>query len=97
MPLLQIKRHFQITLPAKFRESLGLKEGDIVDAELRDNVIVLKAKVLLDKRVRSPKAAAWEKGLIEEGIKHPITMTEEEITASAKETRRELYKEKYGR
>jgi len=50
MPLLQVKRHFQITLPAKLRQVLDLKEGDLMEAELVDNqAIILKPKVVVDR------------------------------------------------
>jgi AbrB family looped-hinge helix DNA binding protein len=50
MPLLQVKRHFQITLPSKLRRVLDLKEGDLMEAELVDDqAIILKPKVVVDK------------------------------------------------
>lgn len=50
MPLLQIRRNFQITLPVKLRQILGLNEGDLVEAELLDNqAIVLKPKETVSK------------------------------------------------
>lgn len=45
MPLLQIRRNFQITLPVKLRHVLGLKEGDLMEVELLDNhAIILRPK-----------------------------------------------------
>ena len=50
MPLLQIRRNFQITLPAKLRQALELKEGDLVEAELVNNqAIILKPKEVVSK------------------------------------------------
>ena len=50
MSLLQIRRNFQITLPAKLRQVLGLNIGDLVEAELLDNrAIVLKPKETVSK------------------------------------------------
>lgn len=47
MPLVKVIRHGQITLPAKFRQALSLKEGDYLEAQLRDDQIVLKPQVVL--------------------------------------------------
>lgn len=50
MPLLQIRRNYQITLPVKLRQILGLNIGDLVEAELIDNqAIILKPKETVSK------------------------------------------------
>ncbi|MCL4236401.1 MAG: AbrB/MazE/SpoVT family DNA-binding domain-containing protein [Deltaproteobacteria bacterium] len=46
--VLKITRNGVITLPAKFRRSLGLREGDLVNAELRDNAIVVRKAAVVD-------------------------------------------------
>jgi antitoxin MazE len=46
---IQIRRKFQITVPQPVREELGLKEGDYVSVEVRDQEIVLRPKRLVDK------------------------------------------------
>jgi len=40
--LVQIKKRAQITIPIKVRESLGIKEGDILDIQIKDDEIILK-------------------------------------------------------
>ena len=49
MPVVRVIRHGQITLPKEFREALGVKEGDILEAEMKENQMVLKPKILIDK------------------------------------------------
>ena len=49
MPVVRVITHGQITLPKEFREALGVKEGDILEAELKENQVVLKPKTLIDK------------------------------------------------
>ena len=49
MPVVRVIRHGQITLPKEFREALGVKEGDILEAEMKENQVVLKPKTLIDK------------------------------------------------
>ncbi len=40
---------FQITLPAELREVLHLAVGDLLEATIQDNVIVLKPKDVVDR------------------------------------------------
>ena len=49
MQVVRVIRHGQITLPKEFREALGVKEGDILEAEMKENQMVLKPKILIDK------------------------------------------------
>jgi AbrB family looped-hinge helix DNA binding protein len=51
----KVKEKFQITLPAELREVLHLAVGDLLEATIQDNVIVLKPKVVVDR------AQAWAK------------------------------------
>ena len=44
LPLVKVKEKFQITLPAELREALHLDVGDLLEATIQDNVIVLKRK-----------------------------------------------------
>lgn len=46
----KVLRSGQITLPKEVREKLGLKEGDIVDFEIRDAMVIVRPKLLVDKR-----------------------------------------------
>ncbi len=49
MPVVRVIRHGQVTLPKEFRDALGVKEGDILEAEMKENQVVLKPKTLIDK------------------------------------------------
>ena len=49
MPVIRVIRNGQITLPKEFRDALGVKEGDILEAEMKENQMVLKPKILIDK------------------------------------------------
>jgi AbrB family looped-hinge helix DNA binding protein len=55
LPLVKVKEKFQITLPAELRDVLHLAVGDLLEATIQDNVIVLKPKVVVDR------AQAWAK------------------------------------
>lgn len=62
MPLLQLRRHSQITLPAKIRKDLGLKEGDYIEASIKDGAIILKPKELIDKDQAWFWTKEWQAG-----------------------------------
>jgi AbrB family looped-hinge helix DNA binding protein len=49
LPLVKVKEKFQITLPAELREALHLAVGDLLEATIQDNVIVLKPKDVVDR------------------------------------------------
>jgi len=50
MSLVTVKPRFQITLPAKLREQIALREGDVLDAVLVQEGILLRPKALVDKQ-----------------------------------------------
>ncbi|MDW8141554.1 MAG: AbrB/MazE/SpoVT family DNA-binding domain-containing protein [Candidatus Bipolaricaulota bacterium] len=55
MPTVKVLRNGQLTLPKRLREQLHISEGDILEAEIQADAIVLRPKVLLDKD------QAWQK------------------------------------
>jgi AbrB family looped-hinge helix DNA binding protein len=55
LPLVKVKEKFQITLPVELREALHLAVGDLLEATIQDNVIVLKPKAVVDR------TAAWDR------------------------------------
>ena len=95
MALLHIRERFQVTLPAKVRKEMGIKVGDVIEAVLEDNVLVLKPKTVVKKRQRSTTGKKWEEMLVKSHREHPVSMTEEEVIQATEETRQELFQEKY--
>jgi len=49
MPTIKILRNGQLTLPAKLRKALDLKEGDLLNAELEKDKIVLKPLTVIER------------------------------------------------
>lgn len=47
--LLTVRKNAQITLPASIRRKAHVEEGDLLEAEVQDDVIILKPKKLIDK------------------------------------------------
>jgi AbrB family looped-hinge helix DNA binding protein len=83
MPLVRVKQHFQITLPASLREQLRLEEGDLLEATIEKSAILLTPKAVVD---REEVEGAIEEGLrdyAEGRVAGPFD-TVEEFTASLK-------------
>jgi AbrB family looped-hinge helix DNA binding protein len=49
LPLVKVKEKFQITLPVELREVLHLAVGDLLEATIQGQTIVLKPKDLVDR------------------------------------------------
>lgn len=50
MPVIKILRNGQLTLPAKFRETLELKQGDLLNAGLEEDKIILKPVTTIERK-----------------------------------------------
>ncbi|MCD6472699.1 AbrB/MazE/SpoVT family DNA-binding domain-containing protein [Candidatus Aerophobetes bacterium] len=56
MPTIKVLRNGQLTLPARFRETLELKQGDLLNAELEEDKIVLRPVTTVErKRIKEKK------------------------------------------
>lgn len=93
--LTHVKKNYQVTIPRRIREIVGIKEGDIMQINVRGKEMILKPKTLIDN-IES-KRQEWIKSLIETGIKNPAEISVDEIVKSCKETRKEAYQEFYGK
>ena len=49
MPLVKVKEKFQVTIPTALREALHLAVGDLLEATVEQDKIVLKPKVVVDR------------------------------------------------
>jgi len=56
MPTIKVLRNGQLTLPAQFRETLELKQGDLLNAELKEDEIVLKPVTTVERKRIKEKA-----------------------------------------
>ncbi len=50
MPLVRVKQKFQVTLPAEVREQLDIEEGDLLEAVVANDSVVLTPKVVVGKK-----------------------------------------------
>lgn len=85
MPIVKIMQHGQITIPKKLREALGLKSGDLAEAELDGSRIVITPKKLVeDKALQELRAVlkdvhAKNKGASEEEVVRYATQAISEL------------------
>ena len=49
MPFVTVKPKFQVTIPAKLRRDIDLREGDIMEATLVGDAILFKPKEVVDR------------------------------------------------
>ena len=91
LSLVKVKEKFQVTIPTELREALHLTVGDLLEATIENDTIVLKPKAVVDRR------EAWN-GVIEviervHAKQRPSTKDpkeeEEEIAREIKEYRKQ--------
>ena len=61
MILLTVRKNAQITLPAKLRKQAHVEEGDLLEAEVRDDEIILRPKKVIDKSQAWFWTEEWQK------------------------------------
>ncbi len=87
MALVTVKTKYQVTLPRKLREELGIDTGDLLEAEVQDGKIILTPKEVVDRKaafarlqeIGEEARKRWEAdGLTDDNIEK---MIEEEVAA----------------
>lgn len=84
--LVRVQEKGQVTLPAKVREKLGLKKGDLVSVEQTQNGVLITPQATVAMEALDKLGEALKK----KGL------TLEELIESGREIRGEIVKEKYG-
>jgi len=92
MPIVKIMQHGQITIPKKIREALGIKEGDIAEAELENDRIVITPKRLVKDKALEELFALMDR--VHERNKG---FSEEEVTQDVIKAIAELREEEYAK
>lgn len=49
MPLVTVKDKFQVTIPAKVRDQLAVAVGDVLEASVEGDAIILRPKAVVDR------------------------------------------------
>jgi len=90
MPIVRILQHGQVTIPKKFREALGLKKGDLAEAELEgERIVITPKKLVRDKAFQELMA------LLDKVHKRNKGLGEEEVTQDVLKAIAELREEEY--
>ena len=58
MPLVTVKSKFQVTIPAKLRKGIDLREGDIMEATPVGDGILFRPKQVVDRDAAADRIAA---------------------------------------
>ena len=58
MPLVTVKSKFQVTIPARLRKDIELREGDIMEATLMGDGILFRPKQVVDRDAAADRIAA---------------------------------------
>ena len=58
MPFVTVKPRFQVTIPAKLRRGINLRDGDIMEATLVDDGILFRPKEVVDRNAAADRIAA---------------------------------------
>lgn len=58
MPLVTVKPKFQVTIPARLRKVVDLREGDLMEASVVGDSILLRPKVAVDRNAAADRIAA---------------------------------------
>ncbi len=92
MAIAKIREHGQITIPKPIRESLGLKKGDIVDARLEGDCVVITPRKMVSSE-------DWEKLLQVMNSVHEQNkgISEEQVYQDVERAVAELRQEEYGK
>lgn len=50
MPIVKVRKRWQLTIPEEVRQELGLEVGDLVEMTIKNGEAVITPKRLIDKR-----------------------------------------------
>ena len=99
MPTIKVLRNGQLTLPAQFRETLELRQGDLLNAELEEDKIILRPVTTVERKRIKEKARGeffklvdktWEKnkdispGEVERIVNEAVEEVRKEATVDTK-------------
>ena len=62
MPLIKVKKNFQVTIPTKLRKTLRIAVGDYLEVEKQDSELVLKPVKLVHPDQAYFFSKEWQEG-----------------------------------
>ena len=93
MPLVIVKSKFQVTIPAKLRKGIELREGDIMEATLMGDGILFRPKQVVDRDAAADRisAAVAARPPLPEDVGRSEHEIMQDVTADIDESRRERH------
>lgn len=86
MPIVKVVRNGQITLPKEFRDALGIDEGQILEAEIKDSRIILKPLAFVERgSVLSSKGKQKVKEALEDIKKGAVSKAYDDVDEMIKD------------
>ena len=86
MPIVKVVRNGQITLPKEFRDALGIDEGQILEAEIKDSRIILKPLAIVERgSVLSSKGKQKVKEALEDIKKGAVSKAYDDVDEMIKD------------
>jgi AbrB family looped-hinge helix DNA binding protein len=86
MPIVKVVRNGQITLPKEFRDALGIDEGQILEAEIKDSRIILKPMAFVERgSVLSSKGKQKVKEALEDIKKGAVSKAYDDVDEMIKD------------
>ncbi len=92
MPQVKVKENFQVTIPATIRKQLNLNVGDLLEAVVENDEIVLKPQVILERA----KAFEQLQDLLHDIHERNQHYTDEEVRADVDEAIKRVRKKSHG-
>ncbi len=77
MPLVTIKPKFQVTIPAKLRRGIKLREGDLMEATVMGDGILFRPMEVMNRSAAADRVAAGFSAAIQSS--EDVDRTEDEI------------------
>jgi AbrB family looped-hinge helix DNA binding protein len=90
MAVVKIMAHGQITIPKKIRDTLGIEKGDLAEAEILGDQVVITPKKLVKQ-----KALVEMEALLKTVHSRNKGVTEEQVTADVLQAIAEYRQEKH--
>ena len=86
MPIVKVVRNGQITLPKEFRDALGIDEGQILEAEIKNSRIILKPLAFVERgSVLSSKGKQKVKEALEDIKKGAVSKAYDDVDEMIKD------------
>ncbi|MGH7381738.1 MAG: AbrB/MazE/SpoVT family DNA-binding domain-containing protein [Candidatus Methylomirabilales bacterium] len=87
MPLVKVKEKFQVTLPARVREKVGLTVGDLLEVKVKGKKITLVPKVVIDRDLIGERLGEAEEDIKKGRVYGPFRSVKEMVRSLHKKGR----------